>query len=370
MMELDAAFAPAGFAPAAFDPPTGGALATVPPAKPPAKARALTPAEKAAVVLVALGPEAASRVLLGIGERRIRRFAKIVSELGEVPAETVDATLAEFLSRLEDDRAVGGGATEARRFLTEVLEKDQVDRIMGDIDAAGRSVWSLLGDVEDARIAEWLGSEHPQVAAIALSRLTAQKAARVLEKFDAARADDIVLRMGPAVAADPAVAARIGEVIARDFLPAAMKGQSRKDPAELIAGMMNHVSVRTRDRLVEALEGSAPKLAESVRKIMFTFEHIPERISPRDVGMVVKAVDEATLMKAMKHGLGRSPKAVEHILANISKRLAERMREDLAALAEPSRKDGEAAQAVVVAAIVQLRDTEALKFVEQETVED
>ncbi len=369
MMDFDTAFAPATMSMPTE--PTGNALATIPQAKPPAAPQVkLTSGEKAAVILVALGPEAAAKLLTGIGERRIRRFARIVSDLKEVPPEVVEATIAEFLSKLDADRAIGGGATEARRFLSEVLERDQVDRIMGDLDAAGRSVWSLLGDVEDERIANWLRTEHPQVAAIALSRLTSQKAAQVLERFDAAEADDIVIRMGSAATAEPAVAARIGEVIAREFLPSAIQRQGRKDPADVIAAVMNHVTGRTRDRLVEALGDATPKLAEQVRRIMFTFDHIPERISPRDVMMVVKSVEEGTLMKAMKSSMARSPKAVEHILSNISKRLAERMREDLEAMAEPSRKEGEAAQGELVAAIVGLRDTGLLKFIELETLED
>lgn len=326
--------------------------------------------EKAAIILVALGPETAARLLSGVGERRIRRFAKIVNDMREVPADVVERVITEFLQKIEDTRSVGGGAVEARRFLTEVLDKDQVNQIMGDLDAAGRTVWSLLGDVDDIRIAAWLRSEHPQVAAIALSRLTSVKAARVLERFEPSEAEDVILRMGPAVDADPAVASRIGEVIARDFLPTAMMKQHGQNPADMIAAVMNHVSTRTRDRLIEAMTAASPKLAESVRKIMFTFDHIAERISPRDVGQITKAVDEVVLLRALKAGGERGRGITEFFMGNMSKRLSERLREDLAATPEPTRKEGEEAQAVLVAAIVELRDSGALKMIEAETVED
>lgn len=330
----------------------------------------LEPAEKAAIVLVALGPETAARLLSGIGERRLHRFARIVNGLNEVPADVVERVIAEFLHKIEDTRSVGGGAVEARRFLSEVLDKDQVNRIMGDLDTKGRSVWSLLGDVSDVRIATWLRSEHPQVAAIALSRLSAVKAARVLERLGPAEAEDIVMRMGPAAIADPGVTARIGEVIARDFLPAAISQRNRQEPAELIAGVMNHVSGAIRDRLLEAMVSAAPKLAEAVRKVMFTFEHIPERINPRDVGLITKSVDETVLLRALKAGGERSRGTADFVFGNISKRLAERLREDLEALPEPTRKDGEAAQTALVAAIVDLRDAGALKMIVTESVED
>ncbi|QIE55388.1 hypothetical protein G5B40_07905 [Pikeienuella piscinae] len=330
----------------------------------------LEQAEKAAIVLVALGPETAARLLAGIGERRLHRFARIVNGLSEVPADVVERVIAEFLHKIEDTRSVGGGAVEARRFLSEVLDKDQVNRIMGDLNTKGRSVWSMLGDVPDVRIANWLRSEHPQVAAIALSRLSPVKAARVLERLGQAEAEDIVMRMGPAAIADPGVTARIGDVIARDFLPAAISQRNRPEPADLIAGVMNHVSAAVRDRLLAAMVDAAPKLAEAVRKVMFTFEHIPERINPRDVGLITKSVDEAVLLRALKAGGERGRATADFIFANISKRLAERLREDLEALPQPTRKEGEEAQTALVAAIVDLRESGALKIIVTESGED
>ncbi|MFV0474792.1 MAG: FliG C-terminal domain-containing protein [Pikeienuella sp.] len=330
----------------------------------------LGPAEKAAIVLIALGPQTASRLLAGLGERRLRRFARAVSDMRETPADVVERVLAEFLQKIEDTRSVGGGADEARRFLSEALDKEQVNQIMGDLDTIGRSVWSLLGDIPDNRIADWLRGEHPQVAAITLSRLTSVKAAKILERFDDAAADDIVVRMGPAASADPAVAARIGEVIKRDFLPQVMSRGARQEPSELIAAVMNHVSAPIRDRLLEAMSGAAPQLASAVRKVMFTYDHIPEKINPRDIGAIIKAVDEAVLLRALKPGGEKSRRSAEFILENISKRLSERLREELEALPEPTRREGEEAQAEVVAAITALRDAGALKMIVAEPAEE
>lgn len=322
----------------------------------------MTPAEKATVVLVALGPETASRLLAEVGEQRLRRFARIVKDLREISPEAVERVIAEFLHKIEDSRSIGGGADEARRFLGEVLDQNEVNQIMGDLDIKGRSVWSLLGDIDDARIAVWLRTEHPQVAAIALARLNSVKAAKVLEMFDQEMADDIIVRMGPAASADAAVAERIGKVIARDFLPVALNRRGKQEPADLIASVINHVSGPSRDRLLDAMTNAAPKLAEAVRKVMFTFDHIPQRINPRDVGAITKTVEEETLLRAMK-AAGEQHKTTEFILGNISKRLAERLREDMVALPDATRKEGEAAQAEVVAAVIELRDSGAIKII-------
>ena len=351
----------------AFEPATGTALATIGDVETRTVAQdapALSQADKAAIVLVALGPDSASAILKEIGSTRLRRFARVLNDLDRVQNEVVDGVLAEFLDRLDDTQSVTGGKEETKRFLSEVLERDQVAQIMSDVESARRSVWSSLSDVDDARIAAWLQGEHPQVAAIALSRLTSIKAARVLEQFDAEAAQEIVLRLAQAQSASPDVAVRIGEVVEREFLPKARKSQESQDPSEMIGSMMNHISPQIRDTLLNHMTEEKPKLAEAVQKVMFTFENIVERVNPRDVGVISKSIDETVLLKALKGDDDVARAAADFFFGNMSKRLAERLREDLEAMDAPRKKDIEGARAEIVAAIVDLRDREAIEMIE------
>lgn len=337
------------------------------PAKP---TMSLTLAEKAAIVIVALGPDSASSVLGDLGPQRIRSFARAMNDMPSVPAETVDAVLAEFLDLLEETKSISGGAEETRRFLSDVLELDEVQQIMTDLETNRRSVWSSLTEVDDARVAEFLETEHPQVAAIALTRLTSVKAARVLESLNPEVAREIVLRMGPATATDDSVAARIGEVIERDFLVSARESQNQANPANLIAAVMNHVPTETRENLLGHMSAEKPVLAKEVEKVMFTFDHITERVNPRDVSLLMKAMDETTLLRALKAGGDAGPRTTDFFFDNISKRLAERLREDLDALEAPKKKEGEAARAEVVAVITDLRDRGDVKMISMDPEEE
>ncbi|MEO0360269.1 MAG: FliG C-terminal domain-containing protein [Pseudomonadota bacterium] len=358
----------------ALDPaPTGNALTTIAPpspsesaATPAAPSVDLTFAEKAAIVIVALGPDSASSVLGELGPQRIRTFARALNDMPEVPAETVDAVLAEFLDLLEETKTISGGKEETRRFLSSVLAVDEVAQVMNDVEANRRSVWSSLSEVEDERIAGWLATEHPQVAAIALTKLTSAKAAKILERLEKPTAQEIVLRMGAATEADAAIAARIGEVIEREFLPEAKHEQSKKSPAKLIAAVMNHVETDTRDLLLGHMGQESPALAKEIEKVMFTFDHITERVNPRDVSAIVKAMNETSLLKALKSGGESAERTAEFIFENISKRLAERLREDLAALEEPKKKEIEQARAELVSVITDLKDRGDIKLLIEE----
>jgi len=210
----------------------------------------LSAAEKASIVLIALGPSPAADLLRAIGASRVRRFAGIVNDMAEIDPEVVDSVINEFLGQLGNSGTISGGREELRRFLSEVVDKEQLNQILDDVDNAGRSVWSILSDVDNARIATWLQEEHPQVAAIVLSKLTSAKAAAVLENFEPEQARGIILRMEHAAEADDSIINQIGKVIEEDFLPAVAQAENSQNPADLIAAVMNlsliHISEPTR----------------------------------------------------------------------------------------------------------------------------
>lgn len=326
----------------------------------------LSDVEKAAVILAALGPKVAATLLEGFDRSRIQRFAHAVNDMREISAATVDSIIGEFLTQLEKEAGIAGGGDETRRFLDEFMEKEQVNQLMEDVEARGRSVWTALNDVADTRILSWLKSEHPQVAAITLTKLTSAKTARLLEQLEPETAKRLILRMSQATSAPAEVTKRIGEIIKQEFLPAATDKTGRLDPPELIAAVMNHVSSGVRNHLMDHMETYTPALAETVRKFVFTYEDIPKRINGRDVSLIIKAVDESSLLVALKSTGEEAMATSEFILSNISSRLASRLRDDLNELPNPKPKEFEAAQAVIVAEIVNLRDRGVLKMIEIE----
>lgn len=355
---------------------TGGALApwtaAPPPAPPSAPAhKPLDRAQKAAVIIVALGQEAAAEILRGLGERNIRRFAAAVSTLREVPKEVVEEVAEEFLASLGDERAVRGGIEEARKLLGQVLDPESLARVLDDIDSRnGRSIWLRLADAADGSLATWLSGEHPQVACVVLTKLRSTQAARVLERFEPGFAQDVVLRMARPPAPDSAAMEVLKTVVERDFVSAAERNQGARKPAELIAGLMNHVSGAARQGFLTKMEQTDPKLAQDVQRSMFTFTDIASRVSARDVSKVVREVEEPVLLAALKVALAADDPSAEFILGNIAKRLSERLREDLEAMDDVRQKDGEAAMAEVVGAVQALARRGEIKLIEIDSADD
>lgn len=359
-----------------------GLPATVPTAPPPAVARppapgvnpaltaGLTAPEKAAIVIAALGPEEAAKFLETIGERHIRKFARAISQMRKVPAETVNAVAAEFLGTLFGESELRGGHGEARKFLGRVLDEDSVARIMDNLEGSGRSLWEKLGDTTDAALAAFLQTEHPQLASVVLAKLRSDKSARVLERLDPVFAREIVLRMTRVATVDPDAMEHVRLVMERDFVSVIQRQQASRKPADLIAGVMNHISANVRDGFLDHLTAENGRLAGEVQRLMFTFRDIPSRVEARDISIVLRGVEEEVLNTALKIAMAEDDPTAEYILSNISKRLSERLVEDIETMPPVRPKDGEAAQAEVVAAIQRMSKSGELKLIELDSNED
>ena len=331
----------------------------------------LTPAQKAAVIIVALGPEAATELLRSLGETNIRRFASAVTRLKGVPPDVVDAVVSEFLAAMGDELSVRGGIDEARKFLGQVLDEDQLARVLEEIDSRStRSIWLRLADASDVALTAWLSAEHPQVACLVLAKLRADQAARLLERFEPAFAHDVVLRMARVPTPDTAAMEILKSAIEHDFVSQIERTQGAAKPAELIASLMNHVSAGARETFLGQMEEEDPKLAQEVQRVMFTFADIASRVNPRDVAKVIRAVDEPVLMAALKSAIAAENPSAEFILGNIAKRLSDRMREDLEGMPDVRQKEGEAAQAELVNSIQTLSRRGEIKLIEIELGDD
>ena len=264
----------------------------------------------------------------------------------------LDAVIVEFLELLTTGPEISGGAQAARKLLAAVLTRTRCNRLVDGRAAASRAaVWERLNDTPVTAIASFLQAEHPQTAAVILSEMRAEVAASVLERLDRGFAQTD--RAAPLARADarPADRRRIQGAIERDFLSVLQRNLSKRRPADLIAGLMNNISTEAREGFLGYLEAQEPALAQDVQRTMFTFEDIALRLHGRDVAGVLRDVPEEVLLKALKLGEAQGSATVAFILENLPRRLSERYVEELAALTDVTRKEGEAAQIEITKAI-------------------
>lgn len=310
------------------------------------------PIDKAAIILAAVGPEIAGSVLRGLASADLQRLARALSGLGRVRQEVLDAVIMEFLDALTRGPGIAGGTGAARKLLAGVLDETDLALLFdGAPGETPRSVWERLGDVPPAQLAAFLAGEHPQAAAVILSEIRPELAASALERLDRDLAQTIVLRLSRAPALGAEAAEAIRAAVEAGFLARVQADRGRRRPADLIAGLMNNVSAEARDGFLGHLEAEDPALARDVARTMFTWQDVPQRLEGRDVAGVLRDVAEDVLLRGLALDRADAGTTADFLLANLPRRLAERYAEDLAALPEAPRKEGEAAQIEIARAI-------------------
>jgi|GEM_PF-1631288 len=327
----------------------------------------LEPITKAAIILAAIGPEASAEFLRTMNESALTRTAIAISRLEHVNRDTLDTVIAEFLLSIGTEEEVSGGAATARMLLAEVLDEATIEKIMFDVEAGdSRRAWKKLNDVQIVTLASFVGAEHPQTAAIILSELRGDRSAAVIERLDPEFAQQIVLRMSRVPTLDPDVAEMVEIVIANDFLSAQQRAKRARRPADLIAGLMNNLGEASRDKFLSLLEGERPSFHKDVLRTMFTFDDVRRRVEPRDISVVAKEIEEATLVLALKWGKSQGNPSVDFIFQNLSKRLAERLEEDVEAMADVTQRDGEGAYQEVVRKIQEMAKSGSIQLIEDD----
>ncbi len=346
------------------NPTTGSQTAPAAPPRPQAPA-GLTQAQKAAIIIGILGPDGAGPILEQFTEPTLRNFATAMSKLHKIQPEAVRATIGEFLYELDRmDETVQGGLGHARQILQDYVAEATLTQIINEVDKPSASnVWKKLSTVDDQALAEFLTREHPQTAAVVLSKLSAEHAARVLGRVDAASARDIVFGLTKTAGLDASVIEAIGFSVSEDFLANHRGGDTAFKPSERIGTIMNYTPGDIRQAVLGFLDETQPELAEAVKASMFTFQDIPERIERRDMAGVVRQVDNDTLLNALKGAEDNAPETGEFILASISSRVAEQLRESLGEIEKIKIREAEEAQNAVLKAIREMEASGELKLI-------
>lgn len=326
--------------------------------------------KKAAIILAAIGPDAAADFLKGMSEAALTRTAIAISRLDRIDQDLLDTVIAEFVLSIGTEEEISGGSQTARRLLSEVLDDATIDRIMFDVEGSDtRKAWKKLNDISNSNLVTFVGAEHPQTAAVILSELRADKAAAVMERLDREFAQLTILRLARTPSLSPEVAEMVERVIARDFLSALQKTGRTRRPADLIAGMMNNLGAENRERFLDFLEDEKPPLHAEVLRTMFTFNDIRHRVEARDVPIIMKEIEEATIVTGVKWGRIQGNPTSDFLLQNLSKRLAERLEEDVDSMSDPTQREGEAAHQKIVAKIQEMAKSGTIYLIEDETPE-
>lgn len=314
--------------------------------------KVLTPRQKAAVVVRYMLAEGAELDLSTLPPSAQAALAQEMAIMDLVDKETRDAVITEFCDQLESVAfAFPGSIDGALSLLDGHLSDATTSRLRRMAVLNGVSdPWERVASMTGPVLAELARIEAVEVAAVMLANLPVARAAEVFRLIDPELARQIAYAMSLTSTIEAPALRRIGLALvqAADSLPQpALEG----GPVEKVGALLNFAQASTRDAVLEGLTDDDAEFAENVRKAIFTWANIPARIDTRDVPRVVREVEGTTMLKAMAGASGKDAPTVDFILSALSSRLAESMREEMAAMGKVSAQNREDAMSEVVATI-------------------
>lgn len=337
------------------------------PARPGVAVRALSKGQKAAVIVRLLLSEDVALPLNRLTPEQQQRLARHMASLRHVNRATLAEVLKEFTAALDGlALTFPSGLPDALEILDPYLSETARDELKtASIAIAAGDPWARLADMDVEALRPLIEQETAEVCAILLSKLGVAKAAALLSDVPPERAEVIAHAVSLTGTVAPQMVARIGETLVSqiDQRPApAFKASA----VERVGAILNSATSALRDSILSGLEARDAAFAAEVRRAIFTFAHIPKRVEPGDVPKVMRMVEGDLLILALAAGMETAPLSVEFLLENMSKRMAEQLREEAEAAGTPRPEEGEPAMNAVVAAIRELEESGEIRLIPPE----
>lgn len=306
--------------------------------------RAMSGDEKAAVLLLALGPDFGKPIWEELDEVEIRQLSRAMSRLGPITQDMLDELLAEFVMGVSTSGSMSGTSDTTERLLLSFLPQDRVDQIMEEIRGpAGRNIWEKLSNVQEDILASYLKNEYPQTVAVVLTKLNADHASRVLAVLPEELALDVVQRMLSIDPVQKEILEKIEATLRTEFM-STLSHTQRRDSHEQMADIFNAFDRQTEARFMTALEELSRDSAERIKALMFTFDDLT-RLESAAIQTLLQSVDKKELALALK---GASETVKDFFFSNMSTRASTLMKDDMDAMGAVRLKDVDEAQGRLV----------------------
>jgi flagellar motor switch protein FliG len=328
-----------------------------------------TPREKAAIIVRFLLAEGAP---IGLGTLPDHIQAAIAEQIGQmrlVDQTTLDNVVAEFLGELEDvGLAFPGGIEAALGLMDGHISSTAASRLRRLAGASSKAdPWDRIMSMPTERLLPVLLAESIEVAAVMLSKLPVPKAADLLGNLPGERARRVAYAVSQTGNVDPETVRRIGAALSAQLENVAPRA-FETGPVERVGAILNVSPAQTREDVLKGLDETDAGFAEEVRRAIFTFVHLPKRIRAGDVPKIMRTVPQAQLVTALAAALVQadlSPVA-EFLLSGVSQRMAQSLREEVAARGKVRERDAEEAMSAIIAAVRALEASGELALIVEE----
>ena len=318
-------------------------------------ARTLTGPQKAAMVLVHLGPDRAGKVLKNMRESEIEDLMAEVARLGDIDPKSMEKTLTEFRDMASAQSYFSkGGLSFAKDMLEATLGKEKAREIVERLTLTTMELpFEFLRQADPRQVLTFLQEEHPQTIALVLAHITPDQAALVMSGLAESVQAEVASRIAQMDRTSPEVIRQVESVLERKSSTLLQPNDSSAAGGiQPLVEILNRSDRGTEKLILENLSRTNPELADEVRNRMFVFEDIVS-LEDRSVQLVLREIDSKELAIALK---GVPENVADKVTTNMSERAAISLKEEIELLPPTRLKQVEEAQGNIVKAIRRLEE--------------
>lgn len=310
--------------------------------------------QKAAVLIVALGPEISANIYKHLTEEEVEQLTLEIANLKKVTNEQQEEIIEEFHQMLVAQNYITDGGIE---YAKEVLERalgtqkalEIINRLTSSLQVRP---FDFIRKADPSQLINFLQKENSQTIALIMTYLNADQSASLLSSLPPEKQVDIAKRIATMDRTSPDVILEVEKVLEKQLASVVTDDYTNVGGIQAVVEILNNVDRGTEKNIIEALEVDDPELAEEIKRRMFVFEDILI-LDNRAVQRTLREVDTQDLTLALK---GASEEVQDKIFSNMSKRQSEMIKEDMEYMGPVRLRDVEEAQQRIVNTIRKLED--------------
>ena len=310
--------------------------------------------QKAAILMIALGPEKASKLFKHLKDEEIEALTLEIANTKSVSQQVKDDVMDEFYELcLAQQYIAEGGIGYAKELLDNALGNERASEVIGRLTASLQvRPFEFIRKTDPSQLLNFIQDEHPQTIALILSYLPSSQAAQVISALPPEKQADVAKRIAMMDRTSPDIIQEVEAVLEKKLASLVNQDYTIAGGVDSIVEILNSVDRATEKHILETLEIEEPELTDEIRKKMFVFEDIL-LLDDKSIQRVLREVDNSELAIAMK---AANEQVQNAIFNNLSKRLAVMIKEDMEYMGPVRMKDVEEAQQKIVSVIRKLED--------------
>ena len=311
--------------------------------------------QKAAILLITLGPEKSANIFKHLKEEEIEELTLEIANTRSVLPQTKEEVLEEFYEVcLTQQYIAEGGIGYAKELLEKALGQEKAQDVISKLTASLQvRPFEFIRKTDASQLLNFIQDEHPQTIALILAYLPAGQASTIISSLPAEKQADVARRIAQMDRTSPDIIKEVERILERKLASLVNQDYTIVGGVDAIVEILNSVDRGTEKHIIENLEIEEPELADEIKRKMFVFEDILS-LDDKTIQRVLRDVDNNDLGVALK---GTNEEVQNVIFNNLSKRLAAMIREDMDFMGPIRMKDVEEAQQKIVNIIRKLEDS-------------